>query len=258
MSLNSRKNLIQKDHLNKHDIQKYEFKSMANLPPKTNPNGASLEMPNPQEPLEKKAIENDLIDCLLKKTDELSSHLVKLQMQFEKAQEESKALIENAKNDGYKIGFKEGEEKMRNELTHSVNEEKNQLLHAITALDEKMKKSEDHLMALEKELSAIAIDIAKEVILKEVEDNSQKVALALAEELLKNVLDATDIHLKVNPLDYPYLNERLQNASKIKLESNEAISKGGVMITSSNGSLDGNLMERFKTLKESVLENFKV
>ncbi|MDU9798990.1 flagellar assembly protein FliH, partial [Helicobacter pylori] len=35
MSLNSRKNLIQKDHLNKHDIQKYEFKSMANLPPKT-------------------------------------------------------------------------------------------------------------------------------------------------------------------------------------------------------------------------------
>lgn len=111
MSLNSRKNLIQKDHLNKHDIQKYEFKSMANLPPKTNPNSASLETPNPQEPLEKKAIENDLIDCLLKKTDELSSHLVKLQMQFEKAQEESKVLIENAKNDGYKIGFKEGEEK---------------------------------------------------------------------------------------------------------------------------------------------------
>ncbi|GAA7536263.1 flagellar assembly protein FliH [Helicobacter pylori] len=257
--MNSRKNLIQKDHLNKHDIQKYEFKSMANLPPKTNPNGASLETPNQQEPLEKKAIENDLIDCLLKKTDELSSHLVKLQMQFEKAQEESKVLIENAKNDGYKIGFKEGEEKMRNELTHSVNEEKNQLLHAITALDEKMKSSENHLMALEKELSAIAIDIAKEVILKEVEDNSQKVALALAEELLKNVLDATDIHLKVNPLDYPYLNEHLQNASKIKLESNEAISKGGVMITSSNGgSLDGNLMERFKTLKESVLENFKV
>lgn len=67
MSLNSRKNLIQKDHLNKHDIQKYEFKSMANLPPNTNPNGASLETPNPEEPLEKKAIENDLIDCLLKK-----------------------------------------------------------------------------------------------------------------------------------------------------------------------------------------------
>ncbi|EQD89197.1 flagellar assembly FliH family protein [Helicobacter pylori SouthAfrica50] len=131
-------------------------------------------------------------------------------------------------------------------------------MHAITALDEKMKSSQNHLMALEKELSAIAIDMAKEVILKEVEDNSQKVALALAEELLKNVLDATDIHLKVNPLDYPYLNEHLQNASKIKLESNEAISKGGVMITSSNGSLDGNLMERFRTLKESVLDNFKV
>lgn len=54
MSLNSRKNLIQKDHLNKHDIQKYEFKNMANLPPKTNPNSASLETPNLEEPLEKK------------------------------------------------------------------------------------------------------------------------------------------------------------------------------------------------------------
>lgn len=30
------------------------------------------------------------------------------------------------------------------------------------------------------------------------------------------------------------------------------------MIISFNGSFDGNLMERFKMFKESVLENFKV
>ncbi|AFI05438.1 flagellar assembly protein FliH [Helicobacter cetorum] len=258
--MNSQENLIQKDNLDKHDIQRYEFKSMANLPLKvsTSSSGVSLETPTQKELLEKKVVENDLIDCLLRKTDELSSHLVKLQMQFEKAQEESKSLIENAKNDGYKIGFKEGEEKARNELVNSVNDEKNQLLHAITSLHEKMKSSQEHLSALEKELSAIAIDIAKEVIVKEVEENSQKVALALAEELLKNVIDATNIHLRVNPLDYPYLNEHLQNASKIKLESNDAIAKGGIVIDSSNGSIDGNLMNRYKTLKESVLDNFKV
>ncbi len=232
---------------------------MANFSPNaTQQTNSTQDLSVPKENVEQKLMENDLIECLLKKTDELSSHLVKLQMQFEKAQEESKSLIENAKNDGYKIGFKEGEEKARNELVNSVNDEKNQLLHAITSLHEKMKSSEEHLMALEKELSAIAIDIAKEVIVKEVEDNSQKVALALAEELLKNVLDATDIHLKVNPLDYPFLNEHLQNTSKIKLESNDAISKGGVVISSSNGSIDGNLMERYRTLKESVLDNFKV
>lgn len=39
-------------------------------------------------------------------------------------------------------------------------------------LDEKMKKLEDYLMVLEKELSVIVIDIVKEVIFKEVEDNS--------------------------------------------------------------------------------------
>ncbi|WP_104761480.1 flagellar assembly protein FliH [Helicobacter cetorum] len=257
--MNSQENLIHKDRLDKHDIQKYEFKNMANFHSNT-PQQPSFMQDSPikKEKVEQKIIENDLIECLLKKTDELSSHVVNLQMQFEKAQEESKALIENAKNDGYKIGFKEGEEKARNELVNSINEEKNQLLHAITSLSEKMKSSQEHLSALEKELSAIAIDIAKEVIVKEVEENSQKVALALAEELLKNVIDATDIHLKVNPLDYPYLNEHLQNASKIKLESNDAIAKGGVVIDSSNGSVDGNLMNRYKTLKESVLDNFKV
>lgn len=42
----------------------------------------------------------------------------------------------------------------------------------IIILDEKMKKLEDYLMVLEKELSVIVIDIVKEVIFKEVEDNS--------------------------------------------------------------------------------------
>lgn len=51
---------------------------MVNLFFKINFNSVFLEMFNLEEFLEKKVIENDLIDCLLKKIDEFLSYLVKL------------------------------------------------------------------------------------------------------------------------------------------------------------------------------------
>ncbi|WP_120944282.1 MULTISPECIES: flagellar assembly protein FliH [Helicobacter] len=256
-------NLIAKDDLSKHTIARYEFKSIADLAPEPEPEKPAPQrapQPEPPEPVLTRSIqlENELIECLLKKTDELSSHLAKLQMQFEKSQEENQTLLQQAREDSYKLGFKEGEEKARNDLSASVDAEKKHLLQSLSAIDQQMQQSQAHLETLEKELSSIAVEIAKEVIIKEVEEKSQEVALALAKQLLQNIMDATDICVKVNTLDYPFLSQHLKDMPKIKLEPNDAIAKGGVLISSSHGNIDGSLMSRYKNLKESVLDNLKV
>ncbi|MFC3847918.1 flagellar assembly protein FliH [Helicobacter baculiformis] len=266
MSLNNfnEENLIAKDDLSKHTIARYEFKSIADFPSEIEPDKTPPRTPppppaEPPEPITRSIqMENELIECLLKKTDELSSHLAKLQMQFEKSQEENQTLLQQTREDSYKLGFKEGEQKAKDDLGASVDEEKKHLLQSLSAIDQQMQQSQNHLETLEKELSAIAVEIAKEVIVKEVEEKSQEVALALAKQLLQNIMDATDICVKVNTLDYPFLSQHLKDMPKIKLEPNDAIAKGGVLISSSQGNIDGNLMARYKNLKESVLDNLKV
>ncbi|PAF44326.1 flagellar assembly protein FliH [Helicobacter sp. 11S02596-1] len=261
--------MIAKSELPKHNVQKYEFKSIAknpyqdleeahpveNIPSPSVQESASLvqEVKKPGGT----SLEKDLIERLLQKTDELSGNLAKLQIQFEKQQLEIEERVNTARNDAYKDGLKEGEEKAKKEMLQDVEKEKTALIQSVITLDKEMQKSQKHLEKLEKELSSIAVDIAREVIVKEVENSSQKVALALAKELLSSIVDATDIHIRVNTIDYPYLSENLKDAPKIKIDADDAIAKGGVVITCSNGNIDGNLMARYRTLKQSVLDNLK-
>lgn len=260
-------NLIAKNELEKHNVQKYEFKSIIKdvddeVEQKIVESSIPLTSTNiPVETQEIKktssSLEKDLIERLLQKTDELSGSLAKLQIQFEKQQLEIEERVATARNDGYKDGLKEGEEKAKKEMLEQIEKEKTTLIQSAITLDKEMKNSQAHLEELEKELSGIAVDIAKEVIIKEVETDSQKVALALAKELLSSIVDATDIHFRVNTIDYPYLNEHLKDCQKIKLEPDDAISKGGVVITCNSGNIDGNIMTRYRTLKQSVLDNLK-
>ncbi|PAF50012.1 flagellar assembly protein FliH [Helicobacter sp. 12S02232-10] len=269
MSNFEEENLIAKSELPKHNVQKYEFKSIAKNSDQDLKESVPIEKntpPQAQDPSfsaqeTKKSggssLEKDLIERLLQKTDELSGNLAKLQIQFEKQQLEIEERVNVARSDAYKDGLKEGEEKAKKEMLFEVEKEKTTLIQSIVTLDKEMQKSQKHLEKLEKELSSIAVDIAKEVIIKEVETSSQKVALALAKELLSSIVDATDIHIKVNTIDYPYLNENLKDSPKIKIEADDAIAKGGVVITCSTGNIDGNLMARYRTLKQSVLDNLK-
>ncbi|PAF43849.1 flagellar assembly protein FliH [Helicobacter sp. 11S03491-1] len=266
-------NLIAKTDLSKHNVQKYEFKSIAKntledfeeIPvvetpiPITSLNvDASLKESQEIKKSGGSSLERDLIERLLQKTDELSSNLAKLQIQFEKQQLEIEERVALARSDAYKDGLREGEEKTKKEMFDEIEKQKATLIQSVITLDKEMQKSQTHLETLEKELSGIAVDIAKEVIIKEIDTNSQKVALALAKELLGGIVDATDIHIKVNSIDYPYLNENLKDSHKIKLEADDAILKGGVIIACSNGNIDGNIMARYKALKQSVLDNLKV
>ncbi|HIV48998.1 flagellar assembly protein FliH [uncultured Helicobacter sp.] len=267
MSLFNQENIIGTQSAHNHKISKYEFKSITQSSDTQTPQEEAPQplvqesIPQVEEP-KTPSLEKELVDRLLQKSDELSDSLAKLQLQFEKAQNQAEEQLNTAKDEAYKEGYNQAKEEIKSEIQEEFNTQKKILVDSIITLENTLKDSQAHLQNLEKELSAIAVDIAKEVIVKEIEENSQKVALALAKELLHSIMDATDITLKVNPQDYLYLKEQLENAQKdtmqkITILADDALKPGGVIIISNQGNVDGSIMTRYKNMKQSILDNMR-
>lgn len=257
-------NLIQDEQKSDHSINKYEFKSIVPIDIRKNvvvnstensKDEQNIEQTNSYRPPTMNSLEKELIEKLLHKSDELSGNLAKLEMQFEKNQASMKETIEKTSDESYKRGFEEGKNEAKQTLESEIQAEREKIVQSLITLESALKQSQIHLETLEKELSSIAIDMAKEVIIKEIEENSQRVALELTRSLLSSIMDATQITIKVNPIDYVFLKENLKDREKIQIEADNAISRGGVVISSNLGNLDGNVMSRYKMLKQSVLDN---
>lgn len=258
-------NLIQDERKGEHSINKYEFKSIVPLESYGDPKVDSMENKIDEQTQEQvgtyrtttQSLEKELIEKLLHKSDELSGNLAKLEMQFEKNQVSMQETIEKTSDESYKRGFEEGKNEAKQAMEAEISKEREKIVQSLITLENTLKQSQIHLEALEKELSSIAIDMAKEVIVKEIEENSQRVALELTRSLLSSIMEATQIGIKVNPIDYVFLKENLKDREKIQIEADNAISRGGVVISSNLGNLDGNVMSRYKMLKQSVLDNLK-
>lgn len=252
--------ITQTDH-EKHTIKKYEFRSMdkaleAQIAPSIEESGIytpSAEIPS--------VVDSDLVAFqetlaeILQGNKKLESTLEALQSQIQAMHSgDSQALLEESKKGAYEQGVLEGEKKAREELQSQIESQKQALVLAIQNLNEALNQSYESVKNLEGELSAIALDLAKEVIVKEVQEESAKIACEIAKELLAPIADSNEIVLKANPLDLPYLQEKLPQIQKIHFEADTLISRGGVVISSPKGNFDGTILSRYKNLKRNILE----
>lgn len=270
----SKQNLISKEKINDHNILKYEFqpiKSTAKplpdvvqidagqIEPSSDGEGGMQGQPlDPNNRILQPTLEKELIDKLLEKTDELSTSLAKLQLQFENQAKELDEKTRQAREDGYTEGFGAGKESASSELSADIDKQRQSLAESLVTLNGALKSAEAHIEDLEKELSAIAVDIAREVVVKEVSTDSQAVASELTKELLGSIKDATNIVVSVNPLDFEAVSNACSESDKIEVKADNAITRGGVIISSDKGKIDGNIMTRYKNLKQQVLENLEI
>ena len=196
--------------------------------------------------------DSSFVEELLKKTDELSSNIIKLQMQIENQESEFakrlEAEIARAKEDGKNEGIAQ---------TNAANEAKIKELEAkfsasAAKLDEQYVKFDEFLKKSEEELGQTAIKIAKEVIEKEVSSASSQIAHHLANLLIKELSDVKNIEIRVNPEDSDYLKEQFSKNERVKVSADDAISKGGVVIISEGGNIDATMQTRLEKLKMLV------
>lgn len=285
-NINEHKNIITEERKSKHDIQKYSFRNMevtkkqqtldtkkdfAQKEPEptisqTSPISQDLSKEQIQEvqkieeiPVQAapslKLFETEVVDKILQKSDVLAQSLQKLQEQFDKQEKEISQKVIEAKAEAKEQGFNEGYQKAKQELEAQINSQKELYSLSIKRIDEHISNAKNHIINLEKELSSIALDIAKEVITNEVNTNSAKIATSLARNLLQNLAENTQVTLKVFPGDLEELKETLQDLNNVSIQGDPAIAKGGVIILSNEGNIDGDIYMRFEALKKSILES---
>ena len=196
--------------------------------------------------------ESSFVEELLKKTDELSSNIIKLQMQIENQESEFAKRLESeisrAKEDGKNEGIAQA---------NAANEAKIKELEAkfnasAAKLEEQYVKFDEFLKKIEEELGQTAIKIAKEVIDKEISTSSNQIAHHLASSLIKELSNVKNIEIRVNPKDSEYIKEQFSKNEHVKISADDAISKGGVVIISDGGNIDATMQTRLEKLKMLV------
>lgn len=250
--------ITQTDH-EKHTIKKYEFRSIdkaleESLFPLEHENVHFAEDLSQVEE-EKNIIFQENLNEILQGNKNIENIIKSLQNQIQElSSNTSQTLIDEAKKSSYEQGLIEGERKTREALEAQIETQREALVLSIQNLEKTLLQSCEKIKVLENELSAIAVDLAREVIIKEIQEDSAKIAYEIAHELLLPIADDNEITLRANPQDLPYLQEKLSQIQKIHFEADTLISRGGVIISSLKGNFDGTILSRYKNLKRAILE----
>lgn len=267
----SRSNVISSKTSNQHVVEDYRFKVITEFAEPQKPdasannenkdnikeNKAQAQVQAPkEEPKEVKSPEPlfppSFVEDLLKKTDEMSNNIVKLQMQIESQENEFNNRLSSELENAKEKFTKEGYEKAKGEFDKELTDLKDKYLKSVMKLDEACANLDSFIEKNEKDLADTAVDIAKEVILKEIDEDSKKIAYALAKDLISELKGANEIELKVNSNDFDYLKDKFSSNHHIKVSLDDAISKGSVVILSDAGNIESNLNSRLTKIKKMV------
>lgn len=266
--------VISNDKLQRHNIDKYNFKVLgmgaggaqntsvskegASTKKEQNPTAPAPQFQEPKESsVDSSAMsqnsKDSLIESLLKKTDEMSSNFIKLQMKLESKEEEFKLQLEKAKEAAYAEGVEAGKAAANKELEKNYQNGLGQFSASVATLEKSAQEFVGALEGIKGELISAALDIAKEVIQVELGINSHEIAKVLSNELLKELQSAAKVTLKVNPKNHGALSESLGKLENVTLVSDSAVSEGGVIALSDAGNIDAQINKRFERVKKAAL-----
>jgi flagellar assembly protein FliH len=258
--------IINSKNLKEHSVEQYRFKVLGGASAMTVENEKEdnsilnlvkeeVNIIKSNEAPVKKDESNKFIEQLLKKSDDLSTTIIELQMKRDKQEIDFQNRLKNEIKREAEDAFEKGYQKAKNKFSEAVQNIKLHYASSINTLEEEHKKVDEYLKKIENELTKIAVEIAKEVILKEVKQSSSEIAVALSNKLVDELRDAKNIELKVNPKDFQALVQEYSKIEHIKVSSDKAVTEGGVMVLSEIGNLDGNLSTRIEKVKNLIENN---
>ena len=196
---------------------------------------------------------DSLIESLMKKTDEMSSNFIKLQMKLEDMQEAHQKELEKLKEETFAEGLEAGILKSKEDEESQIADGLKQFGESVATLESSAKEFDKALEGIKNDLISAALDIAKEVITIELNENSQNVAKVLSQGLIKELQSASKVKLKVNPKDHGVISESVGSLEHVEVISDSAVSVGGVIAISDAGNIDSEISKRFQRVKRAAL-----
>jgi len=148
--------------------------------------------------------------------------------------------------EGKRIGFESGSKKAQ-AVIDSLNQTLEQLANV---------RNEIH-REIEKEVTQLALSIARKVVCHEVRIKQETVA-CVAREALSRVNNPGKIKIKLNPDDLQFIKNThsqfsrfLGNVDHILFEAEESIQSGGCLIETDRGDIDARIEKQFQAIEES-------
>ncbi len=183
------------------------------------------------------------------------------------AQEEARKIIESAKRkaneltekayeeayaEGEKAGYEFGLKKLEG------------IIQALTSAKQKLEDlHKEIILSQEKEIISLVLRLARKVIKTETQIN-EKVLSSVIRAALEEVPQKDDLRIRLNPMDYDFIQKDLQSFFKAHeelkgavLESDSRVDLGSVIVDHKMGSVDARLSRQYEKIEALFLKILK-
>lgn len=168
----------------------------------------------------------------------------------------SAADVESARKKGYEAGRADAERALGEQLVRQRAEVGELAVGVVESLKravpQVIRETEQHLVAL-------ALDIARKLV-TDIPVTVEMVEAAIR-EALSEVEGASEFHVRLNPEDLELLRRtessllaRAADGSQVRFHGAPEVSRGGCLVQTRFGVIDGRRETRFELLKKSLLE----
>jgi flagellar assembly protein FliH len=168
------------------------------------------------------------------------------------ALDETSQTREEGKQEGYNAGYQEGIETAKKEASELVN-----TLNAL--LQEGQSTLENKFMDEEAEIRRMVCDIVGRIVKKEINIDDQTV-VRVTLECIRMASDRQNLLIMIHPEDkaliekwVPDFSRRFDDIDKITVEEDPRVDKGGVIIETRIGVIDGRIETQAKNFEENVM-----
>lgn len=156
---------------------------------------------------------------------------------------------EETYEEGFKAGFEEGRRVGRSEI-RIVKQRLESVVEAF------LKERENFLKSMEPTILKLIKVIAQKVIQREINTNPE-IILGVVKEALQRVVDSEKVLLKINPQDLEEVKKMMENwvsllgpVSEFKIIGDDGISRGGCLVETSYGTIDGTIESKIEKIED--------
>ncbi len=168
------------------------------------------------------------------------------------AQAEAEAVKEQAKQAGHKEGLSQGLNEARQQVSGIAKEFKQLIAQGQKILQEMIQNQE-------REIRTLVVDIAGRVIQQKIAVDDE-IVVRVAQECIRQAADRQTLRVLVHPDDQkkieewaPEFSRLFDDVEKITISADPRVKRGGVLIESGAGGIDGRIDKQTEILDNIIL-----
>jgi flagellar assembly protein FliH len=180
----------------------------------------------------------------------------KAQTMLDSARQEADRIKKDAYDMAFKRGYNEGLKKGTEDGLHRVEGIRKE---AEDVLKEAHRVSREYISRQKGEIVNLALDIAAKIIGCQVDLNDDSVTRIVTNSI-ENAVMRGQVTIKVNPMDYPFIDNMKDELSKyagekciINIIRDSAIKRGGCRLDTDISSVDATIDTQLEKIKEALL-----